>query len=326
MKPMRAVGVDGGKGPAEAMYVASAAMPKLSAHDILIEVASAGVNRPDIAQREGNYPPPSGASPTMGLEVAGIVADVGQAVTAWKQGDRVAALLPGGGYATYASVDGRHALPVPKDMDLEAAGALPETLYTVFSNLFERGRLKRGERVLIHGGNSGIGTTAILMAKAAGAIVTTTVRGERKAVCAKSLGANLVVDVQKQDFLQTIKNEGGVDVILDIIGGDYFPANVAALNTDGRLVQIATLGGNIVEADLLQFMFKRLTLVASTLRGRSSDEKARLTAAIRRRVWPWFTSGKVALPIDRKFSLEEVGEAHRWLENGSQFGKVILIP
>lgn len=323
---MRAVDIRNGKGTARDMYVAMVDRPAPAPGEILVRVVAAGVNRPDIAQREGNYPPPPGVSPIMGLEVAGIVEAVGEGVTAWAPGARVAALLPGGGYAEYAVVDARHALPVPDDIPLEDAAALPETVFTVFTNLFERGRLAAGDTALIHGANSGIGATAILMAKAAGARVIATARGADKVRRATALGADLAIDVSTQDFAAEVRAAGGVDVVLDIIGGDYFARNIAALNPDGRLVQIATLGGNIVEADLLQLMFKRLTLTASTLRGRPADEKARLTAAVASKAWPWFMTRQISLPIDRRFPLEEAGAAHEWLEQGNQFGKVILVP
>lgn len=323
---MRAVRIRGGKGTANDLYVEDITQPIAGPGQILVRVAAAGVNRPDIAQREGNYPPPSGASEVMGLEIAGTVAAVGEGVTRWQIGDRVAALLPGGGYAEFAVVDARHVLPVPHSSMLEDAGALPETVFTVFTNLFERGRLAAGNTALIHGGNSGIGVTAILMAKAAGARVLATARGAEKVRKAKALGADLAIDVTTTDFGEAVRAAGGCDVVLDIIGGDYFARNIAALNPDGRLVQIATLGGNIVQTDLLQLMFKRLTLTASTLRGRSADEKARLTAAIAAKAWPWFTDGTIRLPVDRRFTLEEAGAAHAWLEQGNQFGKVVLIP
>lgn len=323
---MKAIGIQNGKGDADALFVEDIPKPIPAPHEILIRVAAAGVNRPDIAQREGNYPPPPGASPVMGLEVAGTVAAVGDAVTCWKTGDRVAALLPGGGYAEFATVDARHALPVPDSLPLEHAAVLPETVFTVYTNLFERGHLANGDSVLIHGGNSGIGTTAIVMAKRAGARVFTTVRGSAKAEAARNLGADMVIDVSSDDFVAKVNEAGGVDVVLDMIGGDYFAGNVAVLRPDGRLCQIATLGGNIVQTDLLAFMFKRLTLAASTLRGRTAEEKARLTAAIASTVWPWFASEGLRLPLDRQFALSEAGAAHRWLENGSQFGKVVLIP
>jgi len=322
---MRAIIIEGGKGPAEALKLAEAPRPVPQPHEILIKVAAAGVNRPDIAQREGNYPPPPGASEILGLEVAGTVAEVGSAVTQWQGGERVCALLPGGGYAEYAVVDARHVLPVPDSLSLEQAAGLPETVFTVFTNLFERGRLAAGETVLIHGANSGIGVTAIAMAKAAGARVFVTARGAEKCTAALKFGADLAIDVTAQDFAVVAREHGGVEVVLDIIGGDYFARNIAALNPDGRLVQIATLGGNVVELDLLQFMFKRLTLCASTLRGRPADEKARLTAAIRAQAWPWVEQGKVAIPVDKRFPLAEAAAAHSWLEQGQQFGKVVLV-
>ncbi len=326
MANMRAIVVRGEKGPAEALEIAEVERPTPCEGELLIKVAAAGVNRPDIGQREGNYPPPPGASSILGLEVAGIVRELGHGATGWAIGDRVAALLPGGGYAEYATVDARHALPVPEGLPIEEAAALPETLFTVFANLFERGRLAAGESALIHGANSGIGVTAILMAKAAGAKVFATCRGMEKAANARALGADVVIDVQTEDFAGVVETAGGVDVVLDIIGGDYFGRNIQVLKTDGRLVQIATLGGAIVQTDLLQMMFKRLTLTASTLRGRHADEKARLTAAIRAEAWPWVEAGRLRLPVDRRFPLAEAAAAHRWLESGSQFGKVILIP
>lgn len=321
---MRAIIIEGGKGPATALRLGDIPTPAPKPHEILVRVTAAGVNRPDIAQREGNYPPPPGASEILGLEVAGTVAQVGSAVETWQVGDRVCALLPGGGYAEYAVVDARHALPVPETLSLEDAAGLPETIFTVFTNLFERGRLKQGDTVLIHGANSGIGVTAIAMAKAAGARIFATARGEAKCAAARALGADVAIDVTRDDFAAVAREHGGVDVVLDIVGGDYFARNVEALNEDGRLVQIATLGGNRVELDLLRFMFKRLTLCASTLRGRSADEKARLTAAIREQAWPWVEQGKVRIPVDKRFPLADAGAAHAWLEQGQQFGKVVL--
>ncbi len=321
---MRAITVEGGKGPAEALKIADAPRPVPKPHEILIRVSAAGVNRPDIAQREGNYPPPPGASDILGLEVAGVVEETGNAVTEWQAGDRVCALLGGGGYAEFAVVDARHVLPVPDSLALQEAAGLPETVFTVFTNLFERGRLAAGEVVLIHGANSGIGVTAIAMAKAAGARVFATARGPEKCEAARKLGADLVIDITQEDFATVTRANGGVNVVLDIIGGDYFARNIDALNEDGRLVQIAALGGQKVEIDLLRFMFKRLTLCASTLRGRSADEKARLTAAIRDKAWPWVEQGKVRVPVDKVFALEDAAAAHAVLEQGQQFGKVVL--
>lgn len=321
---MRAIDIADGKGPASALQVVDAEKPEPKPGELLIKVAAAGVNRPDIAQREGYYPPPPGASPILGLEVAGIVEALGNGVDQWRVGDRVCALLSGGGYAEYAVADARHALPVPDHLALEAAAALPETVFTVYANLFERGRLAAGEAVLIHGGNSGIGVTAIQMAKAAGARVLTTVRGAEKARRAIAAGADVAIDARQEDFAERCRTEGGVAIVLDMVGGDYFAGNVAALNPDGRLVQIAALGGGTVTVDLFDIIFKRLTITASTLRARPGDEKARLTAAIRQHVWPWVEEGRVAIPIDRTFALEEASKAHLWLEQGQQFGKVVL--
>jgi putative PIG3 family NAD(P)H quinone oxidoreductase len=323
---MRAVGIRSGKGDAEALFVEQVATPAPAPGQILIKIRAAGVNRPDIAQREGNYPPPPGASEVMGLEVAGTVEALGEGASRWRAGDRVTALLPGGGYAEYAVVDERHALSIPTDMDFTEAAGLPETIYTVWANLFERGHLAAGDTVLIHGANSGIGTTATLMAKAAGARVLATARGATKAARAKEMGADLAIDVEIQDFAAVAQEHGGVDVVLDIIGGDYFNRNIAALKTDGRLVQIAFLGGREVKLDLMTLLFKRLTIVASTLRARPADEKARLTRAIADKVWPWVESGQVRAVLDRTYPLEQVADAHRRLEAGEQFGKVVLIP
>ncbi|HUD93616.1 NAD(P)H-quinone oxidoreductase [Sphingobium sp.] len=323
---MRAIGVRGGTGPASALYEEQVACPAPAAGEILIRVAAAGVNRPDISQREGNYPPPPGASTIIGLEVAGEVAALGEGAGRWSVGDRVTALLPGGGYAGYAVVDARHALPVPDDMSFEQAAGLPETVFTVWANLFERGRLVAGETVLIHGGNSGIGVTAIQMAKAAGARVIATCRGRAKADRAAEVGADIAIDVREQDFVAVVNEAGGADVVLDIAGGAYFEGNIAALKPDGRLAQIALMDGGKVTLDLMPLLFKRLTITGSTLRARPADEKARLARAIEEIVWPWVRSGKVRPPIDRIFPLEKVQDAHEYLEKGNQFGKVVLTP
>ncbi|HKT78324.1 MAG TPA: NAD(P)H-quinone oxidoreductase [Sphingobium sp.] len=323
---MRAIGVRGGTGPASALFEDQVARPSPKPGEILIKVAAAGVNRPDISQREGNYPPPPGASPVIGLEVAGEVAALGDGTARWSIGDRVTALLPGGGYAEYAVVDGRHALPVPDDMSFEQAAGLPETLFTVWANLFERGRLAAGETALIHGGNSGIGVTAIQMAKAAGARVIATCRGKAKTQKAAEVGADIAIDVLEQDFVDIVTKAGGADVVLDIAGGSYFEGNVAVLNPDGRLAQIALLDGGKVSLDLMPLLFKRLTITGSTLRARPADEKARLARAIEETVWPWVRSGQVRPPIDRAFPLAQAGHAHEYLESGSQFGKLVLVP
>jgi putative PIG3 family NAD(P)H quinone oxidoreductase len=287
-------------------------------------VRAAGVNRPDLLQREGRYPPPPGASPILGLEVAGEVADVGEGVTRWREGDAVTALLAGGGYAEYALVDERHALPVPAGLDFVQAAALPETVFTVWTNVFERGGLGAGETLLVHGANSGIGVTAIQVARAAGARVFATARGADKAAMARETGAELAVDASVGDWAVAVKAAGPVHVVLDMVGRDYFARNLDVLAPDGRLVVIAALTGATVELNLLSMMLKRLTLSGSTLRARDAGEKARLAHAVEQHVWPWLASGVVRIPVDRAFPLERAGEAHAWLERGAQFGKVVL--
>ena len=322
---MRAVTIEGGKGPATALRVEQVATPVLRAGQILIRVRAAGVNRPDIVQREGRYPPPPGAPGILGLEVAGEVAAVGADTPRWTIGDRVTALLPGGGYAEFAAVDGRHALPLPAGLDFVQSAVLPETVFTVWSNVFERGALRAGETLLVHGANSGIGVTAIQMAKAAGARVIATARSEAKTAQARSMGADLALDTTRPDWTAEVKSAGGADVVLDMVGATFFAANVGLLRPDGRLVVIATMSGHEVEVDLRLLMIKRLTLTASTLRARDADEKARLAHAVETHVWPWLETGRMRPIIDRTFPLERAGEAHQWLEQGSQFGKVVLL-
>jgi NADPH2:quinone reductase len=321
---MRAISIRGGKGGADALFVDSAPVPEPRPGHVLIRVKAAGVNRPDIFQRAGFYPPPPGAPATLGLEVAGEVSAVGEGVGRWRPGDRVTALLGGGGYAEYALVDARHALPVPGKMDFVHAAALPETVFTVWSNVFERGQLRAGETLLVHGANSGIGVTALQMAKAAGARVFATARGEAKAAKAREFGADVAVDASNGDWAQAVQAAGGVNVVLDMVGADYFERNLDVLAPDGRLVVIATLAGHEARLNLRTLMLKRLTVSASTLRARDADEKARLARAIEQHVWPWIEAGSVSIPVDRTFPLERAGEAHAWLESGSQFGKVVL--
>jgi NADPH:quinone reductase len=321
---MRNISIRGGKGGADALFVESVPVPVPVPGQLLIRVRAAGVNRPDIFQRAGLYPPPPGAPATLGLEVAGEVTAVGDGVERWRPGDKVTALLGGGGYAEYAVVDARHALPVPANLDFVHAAALPETIFTVWSNVFERGQLRAGETLLVHGANSGIGVTAMQMAKAAGARVFATARGAAKAEKARELGADLAVDAAAGDWAAPVKDAGGANVVLDMVGAGYFERNMDVLLPDGRLVVIATLTGHEVQLNLRQLMLKRLTVSASTLRARDADEKARLARAIELNVWPWIKSGAVQVPVDRTFPLERAGEAHTWLESGSQFGKVVL--
>jgi NADPH2:quinone reductase len=261
----------------------------------------------------------------MGLEVAGEVAEVGPGAGRWRLGDKVTALLGGGGYAEFAVVDARHALPVPNGFDFVQAASLPETVFTVFANVFEHGALKAGETLLLHGATSGIGVTAIQMAKAAGARVIATGRGADKAAQAKALGADIAIDVTSQDFAEVVAEAGGADVVLDMVGGDYVAKDLDVLNVGGRLVMIATQAGANVEVNLLKIMMKRLTLTGSTLRPRSADEKARLAAAVEATVWPWIEAGLIVSVIDQTFPLAEAGKAHARVESGSHLGKVVLV-
>lgn len=319
---MTAIAVEGGRGPAENLKAQTIARPQPGPGQILIKVEAAGVNRPDLAQRIGAYPPPPGAPETLGLEVAGeVVVGAGR----WKGGDKVCALLGGGGYAQYAVVDARHALPIPPGLSALEAAALPETVFTVFANVFEHGALKAGETLMVHGATSGIGTTAIQMAKAAGAKVIATGRGAGKAAQALKLGADVSVDVTTQDFAEVAKAEGGVDVILDMVGGDYFAKGLDALKTGGRIVFIAAQGGGEVALPIFRLMMKRAVVTGSTLRPRDADEKARLAAAVEQTVWPWIAAGQLKPQIDKTFPLVEAGAAHAYLEGGAHVGKVMLI-
>ena len=318
---MTAIAVEGGKGPAEALKPVRIARPEPGPGQIRIKVKAAGINRPDILQRLGGYPPPPGAPDTMGLEVAGVV-DVGAG--RWKAGDEVCALLGGGGYAEYAVCDARHALPIPAGLDLVQAAGLPETVFTVWANVFEHGSLNAGETLLVHGATSGIGVTAIQMAKAAGAKVIATARGADKATTALKLGADVAVDTTAEDFAEIAKREGGVDVALDMVGGDYFAKELDALKTGGRIVFIAGLGGGEVALQIFRLMQKRAVVTGSTLRPRDADEKARLAAEVERVVWPWIAAGKVRPQVDATFPLAEAAQAHAHLEGGAHVGKIVL--
>jgi len=318
---MKAIAVEGGRGPAENLKAVEIARPVPGPGQILIRVEAAGVNRPDIAQRLGAYPPPPGAPDTLGLEVAGeVVAGAGR----WKAGDKVCALLGGGGYAQYAVCDARHALPIPQGLSVLQAAALPETVFTVFANVFEHGSLKAGETLMVHGATSGIGTTAIQMAKAAGAKVIATGRGAGKAAQAKALGADVSVDVTAEDFAEVAKASGGVDVILDMVGGDYFAKGLDSLKTGGRIVFIAAQGGGEISFPVFRLMMKRAVVTGSTLRPRDADEKARLAAAVEATVWPWIAAGKLKPRIDKVFPLAQAAAAHAYLEGGAHVGKVML--
>ena len=302
-------------------------VPQPTAGEVLIQVAAAGVNRPDCLQRQGSYPPPPGASDLPGLEVAGAVVALGEGVVDWNIGDEVCALLTGGGYAEYCVAPAPQCLPVPTGLTVEQAAALPETLFTVWSNVFDRARLQPGESLLVHGGTSGIGTTAIQLAKALGSRVFATVGGNEKVQPCLDLGAERVINYREEDFVQVIKeitNNKGVDVILDMVGGDYIQRNLSALAVEGRLVFIAFLRGAKVELNLAPVMMKRLTITGSTLRARPVAHKAPIAQALRETVWPLLASGAIRPLIDRVFPLSEAAAAHALMESNRHVGKLLL--
>jgi len=295
--------------------------------DILIKVAAAGVNRPDVMQRRGRYPPPQGASDIPGLEVAGTVAAVGDGVRDWHVGDPVCALVSGGGYATLCVAPAPQCLPVPSSLDLIAAAAVPETFFTVWTNVFERGRLKLGEDALFHGGTSGIGTTAIQLAAARGARVFATAGTDEKCRACEKLGAVWAINYKKEDFVAVINEMTGgrgVDLILDIVGGDYVSRNISALAMDGRLVQIGLMGGETATLDLRRILGRRLTLTGSTLRPRSIEEKGQIARALRQEVWPLLEQGTVRPVVYKTFPLAEAPAAHRLMESSDHVGKIVL--
>jgi len=323
---MRAVEISGPGGP-DVLRPVERPVPEPGHGQILIRVHAAGVNRPDALQRAGAYAPPPDASDLPGLEAAGEVAAVGAGVTRWQVGDRVCALLPGGGYAEYAATPADHALPVPGALDMIAAAALCETFFTVWSNVFGRGRLAAGETFLVHGGSSGIGTTAIQLANARGARVFATAGSAEKCAACRDLGAELAIDYHEADFVDAVREatDGrGVDVILDMVGGDYIPRNVRALALEGRLVMIAFLGGPKAELNFAQVMARRLTLTGSTLRPQSVEAKARIAADLEREVWPLIASGRIAPVMDRTFPLAEAAAAHARMEGSAHIGKIVL--
>ncbi len=321
---MRVIEIKGGVGPAEALVPTDRPAPDAGPGQVRIRVRAAGVNRPDLLQRQGAYAPPPGASDIMGLEVAGEIDQLGEGMTGWTVGDRVCALLGGGGYAEYAVVDARHVLQIPDGLDFIQAAALAETVFTVFANVFEAGGLKAGETLLIHGATSGIGVTAIQRAKAAGARVIATSRGADKAAAARALGADVSLDATRDDLKACIAEAGGAEVVLDMVGADYAALNLGALKAGGRWVVIATLTGALVQVDLMRLMLKRIVLTGSTLRSRPADEKARLAAAIRATAWPWIEEGQVRPPIDTTYPLENAAAAHQRLEGGRHIGKIVL--
>ncbi|MCF1707639.1 NAD(P)H-quinone oxidoreductase [Tabrizicola sp. J26] len=320
---MRAVEISEPGGP-EVLKPATLPVPVPGHGQIVIRVAYAGVNRPDALQRAGMYAPPPGASPLPGLEASGTVVEVGPGVDRWQIGDKVCALLPGGGYAEYVSTPAAHALPIPEGMGLREAACLPETCFTVWSNVALRGGLKAGERFLVHGGSSGIGTTAIQIAKAIGARVFVTAGSDEKCGACVALGAERAINYRDEDFVAILKAEGGANLILDMVGGSYLPRNVRALADDGRLVQIAFLQGPKVELNFAEVMMRRLTITGSTLRPQSDLAKARYAVELERHVWPMIAAGKLKPVIDSEFALEDAAAAHARMESSGHIGKIVL--
>lgn len=311
-------------GPPDVLQPVTVPVPKPGYEDILIKVAYAGVNRPDALQRAGAYAPPTGASPLPGLEAAGTVAAIGAGVSRWRVGDEVTALLPGGGYAEYVTTPAVHALPVPQNLSLREAACLPETYFTVWTNVFQRGGLNAGERFLVHGGSSGIGTTAIQLAHTFGARVFATAGSAEKCKTCQHLGAHRTINYGEEDFVEVLRAEGGADLILDMVGGSYLPRNVKALADDGRLVQIAFLTGPKVELNFAQVMARRLTITGSTLRPQSVLAKARIASELEEKVWPLLTSSRIGPVMDSEFTLEDVAAAHTRMESSDHIGKIVL--
>jgi len=315
-------------GAPDVMHVAEGSRLAPAPNEVLIKVAAAGVNRPDVLQRMGVYPPPPTASPILGLEVAGTVAAIGSEVGQWQVGDTVCALTPGGGYAEYCVAPAAHCLPVPAGRSMIEAAALPETAFTVWGNLFRRGRLAAGETVLVHGGTSGIGSTAIQFAKAFGARVIATANGADKCTACLTLGADHAIDYAGRDFVadvQMLTDGRGVDAVLDIVGGDYTARNLAALGMNGRLLLVGFQRGSTATVDLTAIMRKRIVITGSMLRPQTHDEKAQLASELKSQVWPLIEAGKIRLPIAATFPLAQAADAHRLMESSQHVGKIVLI-
>jgi len=315
------------KGPPDVMYAADGPLPQLKPGEVLIEVAYAGVNRPDCLQRAGAYPPPPDASPILGLEVAGRIAALGDGVTTWRIGDEVCALTPGGGYAEYCATPAGFCLPIPEGLTLREAAGIPENYFTVWYNVFDRVHLAKGESILIHGGTSGIGLTAIQLAKAFGATVFTTAGSTDKVAFCRTLGADHAIDYKTQDFvaeIARITEKRGVNVVLDMVGGDYVDKNLKCLGPEGRLTQIGTLDGNRADINLHQMMIKRLTITGSTLRASPVARKVALAQSLRDKVWPLFARKALKIVIQETLPLAQARDAHALMESGKLIGKVIL--
>lgn len=320
---MRAVEISKAGGP-DVLQLCERPMPVASYGEVVIKIAYAGVNRPDALQRAGLYNPPTHASDLPGLEAAGEVVALGDGVANLRVGDKVCALLPGGGYAEFVSTPAAHCLPVPAGLTMKQAACLPETFFTVWSNVFMRGGLAAGERFLVHGGSSGIGTTAIQLAKAFGARVFTTAGSDAKCHACLGLGAEHAINYRDADYIEVLRAEGGADLILDMVGGSYMQRNIKALANDGRLVQIAFLQGPKAELNMMEVMTRRLTITGSTLRPQSDLAKVRIADQLREKVWPLLAAGTVAPVMDREFALADAASAHRRMESSEHIGKIVL--
>jgi putative PIG3 family NAD(P)H quinone oxidoreductase len=318
---MRAIAIGDDKD--KSLSVVEVPLPEPKPGEVRIKIAYSGLNRADLLQRRGFYPPPAGASPIMGMEITGVVEALGAGAGRWKEGDRVCTVMPGGGYAEFATVDAGAVLPIPAPLSLEEACAIPEAACTVWQCVFEMGALKPGETLLLHGGASGVGVIGIQMAVAHGAKVFSTAGDDEKCALVTRLGAR-AINYRAEDFEAIVRAEGRTDVVLDMVGGDYVQKNFACLNPDGRCVQIAFLHGSKVTVDLMPIMLKRILFTGATLRGRNDAEKARLSAEVEKYVWPWIASGKVKPVIDSVFALEDVEDAHARMAASKHAGKIIL--
>jgi len=323
MPNMTAIEIVAPGGP-DVLQLTRRPVPTPGQGEVVIELAYAGVNRPDTLQRAGLYNPPVSASDLPGLEGAGVISAIGLGVTQWSVGDEVCALLPGGGYAQYVATNATHCLPIPRGLSLKQAACLPETFFTVYSNVFQRGKLEVGEKFLIHGGSSGIGTTAIQLAHLFGARVFATAGSKEKCQACKDLGAERVINYRSEVFEDVLKPYGGVDLILDMVGGDYIQRNLKSLADDGRLVQIAFLQGPKVVLNLVQMMTRRLSITGSTLRPQSDLAKAKIACALLEKVWPHLATNRIAPVMDSEFPLSEAAEAHKRMESGKHIGKIVL--
>ena len=314
-------------GAADVLKIQEGSRPSAQPGEVLIKVIAAGVNRPDVVQRQGLYPAPPGASPILGLEVSGVIEALGEGVTQWKVGDKICALTNGGAYAEYVTAPAAQCLPIPSGLSMIEAAALPETCFTVWSNLFDRVQLKAGETLLVHGGSSGIGTTAIQMAKAMGIRVFTTAGSDKKCQSCLNLGAEIAINYHDADFVEVIKdvtNKKGVDVILDMVGGDYIAKNFKIAALEGRIVNIAYLQGPVAKVNFLPVMLKRLTVTGSTLRPQSADTKAAIANNLKEFIWPLIESSKIKPVIAQCFPLEQATEAHTLMESNKHIGKIVL--